>query len=822
MDLIRASIKCLFNDYPLETAFDAICGKINSVQDFLKPFPFVVQVRERNYTLTEMDTLQKMLEKVWMEDNGKNVLTRPFTLLNRFADDVLTINANNEPVVKFPNYLRWHDLTLYVGQDILTCFFLAQKDNNVMRENFVWPATLEHDNQEFNDIIAEGLSDVHHHLLASTNAFSINWITLMNTLPDLNLDEDKKYKADSKSKDIIEYPLKDKSFIYWKHGRQIFFYNLAAVAMMIRLLLFKTIMEEEINEGEWKLLEDIMLSQQDLIDKKNVIREKIVTSAYDRVKECYGVKKWDYAIQDTLNYGNLASPFILLAGERWLLYNFALLLKDNNPKVERISPYVYIYCLIKSKFRSEFILTNDMKGYRNFNLYHSTMNKFYKNDKERKDAATLYALRAGLRNEKDYLETRIACDYEKSLKDIWKNRKLVEGIFGKDSISHISFVASSSKMFMNCDKESSQVQKGEDARRYAKTRKSAKETAEIVAKSFSSKNSEFAQSPMSLIGMDAAGDEANARPEAFATAYRYLKARNINNLTFHAGEDFFDILDGLRTIDELLLYMDYGKGNRIGHALALGLSAEKFYQSRHFTILAPQQVILDNFVWLIQRCKNYYNVQIPDKFISFVDSECHTLFNEIYQEDNFDIDTYWESMLLRANDNREYRDDAEPSQYGYYALLNNCENKDAERLYYLYYQDYDARNRGSIPYQVKYDKDVIIIVENIQKSIRKVLHERGIAIECAPTSNLLIGPFYRYDDHPLLNMCKVEGDENDLSVSINTDDAGIFCTSLYAEYSLMALALIKQGNNNNSVYDYIRRLKNNGNEQRFSFIKSNT
>ena len=48
MDLIRASIKCLFNDYPLETAFDAICGKINSVQDFLKPFPFVVQVRERN------------------------------------------------------------------------------------------------------------------------------------------------------------------------------------------------------------------------------------------------------------------------------------------------------------------------------------------------------------------------------------------------------------------------------------------------------------------------------------------------------------------------------------------------------------------------------------------------------------------------------------------------------------------------------------------------------------------------------------------------------------------------------------------------------
>ena len=812
MDLIRASIKCLFNDYPLETAFDVICDKNNSVQDFLKPFPFVVQVR--NYTLTEMDTLQKMLEKVWMEDNGKNVLTRPFTLLNRFTDDVLTINAHNEPVVKFDNYLRWHDLTIYVGEDLLICFFLAQKDN-VIREDFVWPATLEHDNQVLNDIIAEGVSDVHHHLLASTNAFSINWITLMNTLPDLNLDGDKEYQADLKSKDIIEYPLKDKSFIYWKHGRQIFFYNLAAVAMMIRLLLFKTIMDEEINEGEWKLLEDIMLSQQDLIDKKNEIRDKIKTSAYERAKECYGVKKWDYAIQDTLNYGNLASPFILLAGERWLLYNFALLLKDNTPKVERISPYVYIYCLIKSKFRSEFILTNDMKGYRNFNLYHSTMNKFYKNDKERKNAATLYALRAGLRNEKDYLETRIACGYEKSLRDLWKNGKLVEGIFGKESINHISFVASSSKMFMNCDKESSQVQKGEDARRYAKTRKSAKETAEKVAESFSSKKSEFAQSPISLIGMDAAGDEANARPEAFATAYRYLKSMNINNLTFHAGEDFFDILDGLRTIDELLLFMDYSKGNRIGHALALGLSAEHFYQSRHFTILAPQQVILDNFVWLLKRCQNYYQVQIPKVFIGFVESECQKLFSYIYHEDNFNVETYWESMLLRANDNREYREDAEPSQYGYYAKIRKCENKDAERLFYLYFLDYDVRNRGSIPFQVKYEESIIKLIKIIQLSIRKELHDRGIAIECAPTSNMLIGPFYRYDDHPMLNMCKINGDENDLSVSINTDDAGIFCTSLYAEYSLMALALIKQGNNNNSVYDYIRRLKNNGNEQRF-------
>ena len=207
-------------------------------------------------------------------------------------------------------------------------------------------------------------------------------------------------------------------------------------------------------------------------------------------------------------------------------------------------------------------------------------------------------------------------------------------------------------------------------------------------------------------------------------------------------------------------------------------------------------------------------MQTPEVFNEFVESECQKLFSYIYHEDNFNVDTYWESMLLRANDNREYREDAEPSQYGYYAKFKECENKDAERLFYLYFLDYDVRNRGSIPFQVKYEESIIKLIKIIQLSIRKELHDRGIAIECAPTSNMLIGPFYRYDDHPMLNMCKINGDENDLSVSINTDDAGIFCTSLYAEYSLMALALIKQGNIN-SVYDYIRRLKNNGNEQRF-------
>lgn len=42
-------------------------------------------------------------------------------------------------------------------------------------------------------------------------------------------------------------------------------------------------------------------------------------------------------------------------------------------------------------------------------------------------------------------------------------------------------------------------------------------------------------------------------------------------MTYHTGEDFLDIVDGLRAIDEALLFLQMEKGERLGHAMALGV-----------------------------------------------------------------------------------------------------------------------------------------------------------------------------------------------------------------------------------------------------------
>ena len=67
---------------------------------------------------------------------------------------------------------------------------------------------------------------------------------------------------------------------------------------------------------------------------------------------------------------------------------------------------------------------------------------------------------------------------------------------------------------------------------------------------------------------------------------------------------------------------------------------------------------------------------------------------------------------------------------------------------------------------------------------------RGLGIETNPSSNYVIGTFKNYAKHPIFNFynkgltydpAKLD-DCAQLSVSVNTDDQGVFATSLENEY----------------------------------------
>ncbi|TOM67905.1 hypothetical protein CGH71_23240, partial [Vibrio parahaemolyticus] len=109
-------------------------------------------------------------------------------------------------------------------------------------------------------------------------------------------------------------------------------------------------------------------------------------------------------------------------------------------------------------------------------------------------------------------------------------------------------------------------------------------------------------------GLDVAGDENALSIEWFAPILRWLrrgflpgldndKAHLGFHLSVHAGEDYAHPATGLRKVDETVSFCEMREGDRLGHALALGIEPLD-WMDRQGQVLLPLDEHLDNLVWL--------------------------------------------------------------------------------------------------------------------------------------------------------------------------------------------------------------------------------
>ena len=145
-------------------------------------------------------------------------------------------------------------------------------------------------------------------------------------------------------------------------------------------------------------------------------------------------------------------------------------------------------------------------------------------------------------------------------------------------------------------------------------------------------------------------------------------------------------------------------------------------------------------------------------------------------------------------------------------------------LYHLYHYDTDVKKEALKAVKFGVEKWYIELVADMQKALRKIIAERKIAVECNPTSNVLISNFQYYVKHPAMvfNHYRLDGntEEPNLWISLNTDDIGVFDTSLSNEYAVLCAAIIRyrheEGNwNDEAVYEYLEGLRQNGLEMAF-------
>lgn len=710
-------------------------------------------------------------------------------------------DAHPYPLVHFKDLFRWREITQLLGEDLLTCALLAFCDRKTSEKErcFDWPSVIHNDNPHLSYLFREkGLCELHSHLKASTNTFEISWVCLMNYIAGMD-------------KEFQTLTLKHEPSAKKELGEKI--YQLITEAAKLRWHIYMYL-KDKISESGMEFLSNKMDPYE--IDSN---------TAFERSIHCDN--KWlpDYICL----YPD--SPMSIYVGERWFLYTtLKLIYSNNNPD---ITASFYRYILSKSLLRSYFIQINKNIGFSNFQRYQDLKSKFLK-----KEYSTLLESlpmwEARNHNYTKIFESRIAPVETK--RELIKKFKNITKWTNPETLCDIEDEEISNREWTLIFHFIKRKDKRDHLEfRNTELRKSNKKCCHKL-----SKVARFNE----VTGIDAASSEFAATPEVFSQSFRFLRHFGYD-ATFHAGEDFYDIADGLRAIDETINLLQLHASDRIGHALALGINAAKYYEARHNTIAMPKQHMLDNVVWLLMKSKEY-GIQIDIKTEWFLNNVYKIISNEIgycdgKKETIPDISDYWDSMALRGDNPELYEVDGSikscgiisPDTWDYYALLDSeraeyvrRNNSVATNLHYQYHSNPDIRKKGKKVKAFRLPDGYSDMITELQNAMMQQISKLHLCIECCPSSNVRIGRLERFDSHPIFRFMPINPGVTryPLAVTVNTDDLGVFSTSLPNEYSLLALALLKLKNSDGTpcystqdVYDWISRVIDNG--YKFTFHK---
>lgn len=870
MDNLRKSIRILFVDYCPDFILK---NRDSSYYINQKTFLENGFRKFSNYSLDEINNVYSKLEKDWFIDT-RSKKKNYFNILNHFTSKIL-VEDNNEPFVNYEHLLKWRDLSYYTGEDLMTTSFFAYLDNRSQRNRdfFAWRPTAFSDNKRLRLLLNKGLGENHFHLKGSGPVFDLSWINLMNNPTKFEKEFsnlEKELNLLTKVSNSVHSSKKELKVLVYK-------------AAYIRSKLFGFL--QNINNS----VSDIDLSKEsNKVDSYELLSNMHEISQYINLLKFDVGHKFeydgenhhviDYAIPKNIHISNFEKSYVLY-GERKIMYDCFQGLYRNDGKFEEYIYLFHAYLLIKAQFRAEFIQVNNKVGFGNFanyqnrkeyflpdgSIYHTAFINLAVHDTKRHTNINSFELRVAPKDHVLKLKKSIE-EYNIAL----KGNKIQTSKLRKESIENFDLykenIFYTIHYIKKKDNRKSDCISSDVLCRHHNLRKEIKDQSIAISQLRES----FFPASNYIRGIDAASSEFDANPEVFAQGFRYLKNHklkgDLNHLkdslkepkiyaTYHAGEDFYDIVDGLRAIDECVKFLNLKQGDRLGHALALGIDVNEYYTFKHNKLMLPKQIVLDNIVWLLAMVRKYGISKHPNE-ISRLENIYDNLYYEIFtsnydkshplKEKNVHHTTYFDSWKLRGDDPYLYFDKLELDVYKkinfnywercrineeYPRIKNVRQNIDVKRIIQAYHFNSKIKDAGTNIKQFEVTHAYKELVIAVQNKMMYFIKNKNIAIETNPTSNYLIGTFKRYAKHPITKFHNL-GLEVDneiikncpqLSVSINTDDQGIFSTSIENEFALMAISLEKEKNedgnpkyNSSMIYEYLERVRLMGLGQSFN------
>lgn len=821
-----------------------------------KAYDYFGQLNLSNYSLDETQVRFKAMKNE-IDSYGTDYI---FGMLNAYADEVLDI-VDGTIVCKMNEILNWNSICSRLGQDVFTTAWVAKYDSEKPvngKHKFDWYSILKTDDFKLNNILKNGVAENHFHLHGSTQSFSLSWVFIMN------YPEKIREIFEGNSKLNTRYVVNVSENI---DNNVISRTEVLMYAAYIRALLFCRCVGQNSQQRDEEEYEKF--DKMDFLVKEDRTRELVKQLRYIygcSFKQMTGQKKClDYAICKELYCVDPDLSLRLLCGERSFLYHCFRMVYENKMSMIELM-MLHAYLVIKNNFRGEIIQINNRTGFKNFSQYQDRKNEIFGNNREYwAESLRLSVVNAFNENNLKALEARIMPreSPDRMRREILQMDKLIKdgGLKEMSGFSYITHFAKSS--IVNDDislKDTILLPRNHKVRE--RVEKQAKALKGYFAERYAKNWDDYLEdngtkNKSRICGIDACSNEIGCRPEVFATAFRYLRKLDVKpyifqknsllqtiniNITYHAGEDFLDICDGIRAIDEAINFLNMKKGDRLGHALALGIDSKDYYTFKKLEVYMPKQDLLDNCVWLLYRSLKW-NIEIDSNNREVLKQRAKELIQEIFDLDNVQdregdglrkeygniLQLYYYSWMLRGDapelyrsgEYREVSGNVIPDDYTEYMcngenLKMYRNNKYVTWFYYMYHYDKGVEERGLKPEGFHVENWYIDLIDKFQEHLMQDIAERGISIECNPTSNILISSFSQYDRHPITrfnNFYLNSGSEKaQLEVSINTDDLGVFDTSIENEYALLLNAFCRQrhreGNyNDEQVYAYFEHVR---------------
>lgn len=796
---------------------------------------------------------------------GKNKLDF-YDVIFDFADTIIT-RVDGRYCFEYEYADIWRRLTREIDEEI---FVTASAVKNNIRckvdkpRKLDWSYCIEHNNREIKMMLQRdsGVSENHMHLRCSSPYFYLSWVYLMND-PGNDMYYDNMHKIENE---------RLKHYTYEESEYSLELIRLKASA--IRLLLYYYI-EQGSNEDK-KNIRDFVENQVIPYEANNISTfpiNKIQTYIF-KIKDFEGL---DYA-QKLLPANK--GLYKQLSGERSILYFSFKYIYEKNYDYEFVGKMLFLYLVMKQRFRTEIVQSNNRSGFYNFAEYEGRKYYFipWSEDVEMYMATdAICSICDDMKLHRVELRISPKSTWNDNLKAIKTYDNAIQNAL---KIVHSKHRMSFKRNFfytLHFPKRNDNFIKG--CCRHFELRNDVRQRARALV---DFRNyADYAISSR-VLGIDACSSEMDCRPEVFGVAFRYLQDYEPNLIginekelrqlktTYHVAEDNYDILDALRAVYEAVFFLAMRSGSRLGHATLLGMSVDKYYKYNN-PISMPSQVFLDNIVWL------YYfisenGIVVNDNALltAYLQKQFEIYFHKIFADDlqsyfiedvlkkasnskilkfpddrksynkescEFNIYHYYLSYLLRGDEPELYKEGFINNKCKYseeykicntYSMMSKARrNFEANYLYYLYHYSDRVKERGKEPVEETFPDYVIQAILLVQEKMKKIISDRGICIETNPTSNVFISIIDDYTEHPISNFYdnSLSKGKNivQLNISINTDDKSTFSTCLSNEYAYILYYLEhKKDLNGNRIYtryeimQWLDEIRKMGNDQSFA------